>query len=88
MAQTLQLAGYDDPCKTYFHHLLKSYKKDDNPAPKPKLALPIPVIKRTLSWYKQHHSPQHQAISDLVCMAFFFLLRVGKYMMPSRSTVT
>jgi hypothetical protein len=66
---------------------LKSYK-DDDPAPKPQLALPVPVIQTAASRYEQHHSPRHRAISDLVCMAFFFLLRVGEYTMPSPGTHT
>jgi hypothetical protein len=95
VAQTLQLAGYDNPRKTYgskeldlpFHHLLKSYK-DDNPAPKPQLALPVPVIQTASSRFEHHHSPRDRAISDLVCMAFYFLLCVGKYTMPSPGTIT
>ena len=48
VAQTLLLAGYDDPRRTYgakesdlpFRHLLKSYR-DQDPAPQPQLALPL-----------------------------------------------
>jgi hypothetical protein len=95
MAQTLQLGGYDDPRKTYgakeldlpFRHLLKSYR-DSDPAPKPQLALPIPTIQTASSRYKPHHSPRNRAISDLTCMAFFFLLCVGEYTMPSPGTIT
>jgi hypothetical protein len=65
VAQTLQLAGYDDPRKTYgskeldlpFRHLLRSYM-DDDPAPKPQLALPVPVIQKASSRFEQHHSPR------------------------------
>jgi hypothetical protein len=95
VAQTLQLAGYDDPRRTYgskeldlpFRHLLKSYK-DDDPAPQPQFALPIATVQTAASRYEPHHSPRHQAISDLICMAFFFLLRVGEYTMPSAGTTT
>jgi hypothetical protein len=95
MAQTLQLAGYDDPRKTYgskeldlpFRHLLKAYK-DDDPAPTPQLALPIPTIQTAALRYQPHHSPWNQAISDLICIAFYFLLRVGKYAMPGPATIT
>jgi hypothetical protein len=79
VAQTLQLAGYDDPRKTYgakeldlpFRHLLKSYKEDD-PAPQPQLAIPIPTIQTAASRYEPHHSRHDRAVSDLICMAFFF----------------
>jgi hypothetical protein len=95
VAQTLQLAGYDDPRKTYgskeldlpFRHLLKSYK-DDDPAPKPQLALPIPTIQTAASRWQPHHAPRDRALSDLTCMAFYFLLRVGEYTMPSLGTTT
>ena len=95
VAQTLQLAGYDDPRKTYgakeldlpFRHLLKSYK-DADPAPKPQFALPLPTIQTAASRYEPHHSPQDCAISDLICMAFFFLLRVGEFTMPCPGTTT
>jgi hypothetical protein len=89
------IGGYDDPRKTYrakeldlpFRNLLKSYRGSD-PAPKPQLALPIPTIQIASSGYEPHHSPWNQAISDLTCMVFFFLLRVGKYTMPSPGTIT
>jgi hypothetical protein len=95
VAQTLQLAGYDDPRKTYgskeldlpFRHLLKSYK-DIDPAPQPQFALPISTIRTAASRYGPHHSPRDRAISDLICMAFFFLLRVGEYTMPRPGTTT
>jgi hypothetical protein len=95
VAQTLQLAGYDDPRKTYgakeldlpFRHLLKSYK-DADPAPKPQFALPLPTIRTAASRYEPHHSPRDRAVSDLICMAFFFLLRVGEYTMPRLGTTT
>jgi hypothetical protein len=95
VAQTLQLAGYDDPRRTYgskeldlpFRHLLKSYK-DDDPAPQPQLALPIAAVQTAASRYEPHHSPRHRAISDLICMAFFFLLRVGEYTMPGAGAST
>eukprot|EP00978_Attheya_sp_CCMP212_P011518 scaffold28430_cov58-Attheya_sp.AAC.2 len=51
VAQTLVLAGYDNPRRTYgakeldlpFRHMLKSMK-DRDPAPKPMLALPVETI--------------------------------------------
>eukprot|EP00978_Attheya_sp_CCMP212_P009588 scaffold22746_cov52-Attheya_sp.AAC.4 len=64
VAQTLVLAGYDDPMRTYgakeldlpFRHMLKSMK-DRDPAPKPMLALPVETIpKRQLQWRSTHGS--------------------------------
>jgi hypothetical protein len=95
VAQTLQLAGYDDPRRTYgskeldlpFRHILKSYK-DDDPAPQPQFALPMATVQTAASRHEPRHSALHRAISDLICIAFFFLLRVGEYTMPSAGTTT
>ena len=56
--------------------LLEGYKRDD-PAPEPKLAVPV-----TVPNHLAHHSgttPLRQAIGDLALIAFYFLLRVGEY---------
>jgi hypothetical protein len=58
VAQTLLLAGYDDPRRTYrskeldlpFRHLFKSYKNQD-PAPQPQLAIPVLTIKRAAAYH-------------------------------------
>jgi hypothetical protein len=51
VAQTLVMAGFDDPRRSHgandldlpFRHLLASYKTQ-NPAPKPQVALPVSVV--------------------------------------------
>jgi hypothetical protein len=95
VAQTLLLAGYDDPRRTYgakeldlpFRHLLKGYKEQD-PAPKPQLALPVATIERASAYYQAPHTPLIRATADLVTIGFFFLLRVGEYTMPRRNVRT
>jgi hypothetical protein len=95
VAQTLLLAGYDDPRRTYgakeldlpFRHLLKSYK-DQDPAPKPQLALPVATVERAAAYCQAPHQPLIRATADLVTIAFFFLLRVGEYTMPRRNVRT
>jgi hypothetical protein len=95
VAQTLLLAGYADPRRTYgaseldlpFRHLLKSYK-DQDPAPKPQLALPVATVERAAAYYQAPHPPLVRATADLVTIAFFFLLRVGEYTMPRRNVRT
>jgi hypothetical protein len=95
VAQTLVLAGFDDPRRTYgskeldlpFRHLLKSYK-DRDPAPKPQLALPVATVERAGAFHQAPNSPLTRATADLVTIAFFFLLRVGEYAMPKATART
>ena len=95
VAQTLLLVGFDDPRRTYgakeldlpFRHLLKSYK-DQDPAPKPQLALPVATIERAAAYHRAPNSARTRATADLVTIAFFFLLRVGEYAMPRRNVQT
>jgi hypothetical protein len=80
VAQTLLLlAGYDNPRRTYsgkeldlpFQHLLKGYKEQD-PAPKLQLVLPVTTIEHTGAY---HQAPQHAltwATADLIIIGFFF----------------
>jgi hypothetical protein len=60
--------------------LLKKYG-DENPPPEPKLAIPISTITAILEKYRW--SPHLSAVADLVIIAFFYLLRVGKYTSPA-----
>jgi hypothetical protein len=68
--------------------MFKSYRLDD-PPPQPQLALPVHTIKcagRTSE--APSPDPQVQATADLIVTAFFFLLRVGEYTMPSQKRRT
>ena len=95
VSQTLVLAGYPDPRRTYgakeldipFRHLLKAYK-DVDPAPKPQLALPVDTIQYAAAHFREPHDALSRATADLVTVAFFFLLRVGEYTMPTKKTRT
>ena len=95
VAQTIVLAGYPDPRRSYgstdldlpFSRLLKSYKSDD-PAPKPQLALPIRAIEGIVKFYWAKQTQAASAIADLLTIAFFFLLRPGEYAMTSSRSKT
>jgi hypothetical protein len=95
VAQTLLLAGYNNPRRTYgakeldlpFRHLLKGYKEQD-PAPKPQLALPVTTIEHAGAYHQAPHDALSRATADLTTIAFFFLLRVGEYTMPRRNVRT
>jgi integrase len=95
VAQTIVLAGYPDPRRSYgstdldlpFSRLLKSYKAAD-PAPKPQLALPIRAIQCVVDYYRAKQTLVASAIADLLTIAFFFLLRPGEYAMTSSRSKT
>jgi hypothetical protein len=95
VAQTLLLAGYNNPRRTYgakeldlpFRHLLKGYKEQD-PAPKPQLALPVTTIEHAGAYHQAPHDALTRATADLTTIAFFFLLCVGEYTMPRRNVRT
>jgi hypothetical protein len=96
VAQTIVLAGYDNPRRSFgskdldlpFSKLLCSYKTQD-PVPKPQLALPVGAIQCAVDFYENKKTPLAQAIADLLAIAFFFLLlRPGEYTMPTTKTKT
>ncbi|EJK60343.1 hypothetical protein THAOC_19318, partial [Thalassiosira oceanica] len=64
-----------------FQRLLKKYDEED-PAPKPKLAIPVSTVRKIADEYNM--SDHHSAVGDLVTVGFFFLLRVGEYTEPQR----
>jgi hypothetical protein len=94
VAQTLVMAGFDDPRRSHgtneldlpFRHLLASYKTQD-PAPKPQVALPASTIEHASAYY-QSPSANTRAAADLTTTAFFYLLRVGEYTMPKGTVRT
>jgi hypothetical protein len=62
--------------------LLKKFK-DEDPPPQPKLAIPVSTIQGIITKY--NFSPHHATVVDLVVVAFFCLLQVGKYTAPHNS---
>jgi hypothetical protein len=96
VAQTHMLAGYTDARRSHglkeldlpFQRLLGRYKLDD-PVPKPQLALPVATIAHAAAPATCPSStPKAKAVSDLITIAFFYLLRVGEYTFNRRLHVT
>lgn len=89
ISQAFVLASYGDPRREIygpelglaFTRLYHSYRQED-PAPKPQLALPISVLEDVMTNEGASPSLKNQALADLVVLAFFFLLRVGEYTPP------
>jgi integrase len=95
IAQTIVLAGYANPRRSYgskdldlpFSRLMKAYKCED-PAPQPQLALPARAVRVITAYYYTKQTPWATALADLLTIAFFFLLRSGEYAMPTSRNKT
>jgi hypothetical protein len=87
IATTFQLAHQPSPTyqdqgrATYWPALkqqIECYRRED-PAPHPKLAVPITVPHYLVLQGLSSINPKQRALGDLICIAFYFLLRVGEY---------
>ncbi len=58
--------------------MLKTYSKEDPPPDRVK-PIPIPVIRRIMAVALASQDAFNIAIADMICIAFFFLLRPGEY---------
>jgi hypothetical protein len=91
VAQKYVLDGHPDPRRASpAQHaldlpiacILKRFD-DEDPAPKPKLTVPVSTI--TAIATKYNFTKHHAAVADMVVIAFFYLLRVGEYTLPSNT---
>jgi hypothetical protein len=89
--QRLVLDGHPDPRRTSAgqHSLdlpiawLIKKSRDEDPPAQLKLAIPISTIMALSKNYRM--TPHLDAVTDLVIIAFFYLLRVGEYTTPQRA---
>ena len=58
--------------------MLKAYSNQDPPPNRVK-PVPIPVVRRIMAIANASNDPFNLAIADMICIAFFFLLRPGEY---------
>ena len=63
---------------THLRQQLEGYRRQD-PTPQPKLAIPITVIHFIITKSYFHTHSKQITISNLCCIAFYFLLQVGEY---------
>ena len=61
---------------------LRSYAKADDPPNRVK-PIPVQVIHHAANLARQHGTVESQAVVNMICMAFFFLCRPGKYTVPT-----
>jgi len=89
ITQKYVLDGYPDPWRALptqqsldlpIARLLKKYG-DEDPPPEPKLAVPISAITAIAEKYRW--TAHLSMVTDLVIIAFFYLLRVGEYTSPA-----
>ena len=83
VAQTYKLLGKPDPRVTdreidfRISRMYRAYAKQDPP---PHRVKPVPVqVLHRLATVAQHADPLTQGITDMIILAFFFLLRPGEY---------
>lgn len=65
--------------------LIRSWKKEDPPA-KRKKPVPVAVLDEATSHARRNANPANQAISDLIWIGFFWLLRPGEYLFTPTGT--
>ena len=89
VAQTFLAMGSADPRldegnKVDFRlqRQLKSYSKDDPPPNRVK-PVPVPVLRRIMVVADSAPCPVIKCTADMICIAFFFLLRPGEYAISS-----
>jgi hypothetical protein len=91
VAQKYVLGGHPDPRRASpaehaldlpIARILKRFD-DEDPAPEPKLAVPVSTI--TAVAKKYNFTKHHAAVADMVVVAFFYLLRIGEYTSPSNT---
>jgi hypothetical protein len=85
VGQTLSGMGSPDPRFTNqgkpefrLKRMLACYSKEDPPPDRVK-PIPVPILRHIMAHATLAGNPADQAIADMICLAFFFLLRPGEY---------
>ena len=91
ISKTIEMGGgvspiYREPGKYLLplERMVESYRRQD-PPPIPQLAVPVLVAESCYETGNQKNAtPRMRATGELSIIAFYFLLRIGEYTMPSR----
>ena len=85
IGQMFACVGSPDPCytpqgKLDFHlkQMLSCYSKANTP-PMHVKPIPVPILQHLMAQAQLGRDPVNQAMADMICLAFFFLLRPGEY---------
>ena len=65
--------------------MIEGMRRDD-PLPRPQLAVPVKLVREASLLALQGKSSKHLAITDLMVIAFYYLLRSGEYTKPKYVT--
>ena len=93
VGQTFDMAGYGDPrlANEHIHlaisRLYRSYANEDPPS-NSQIALPVSIFENISKHECQSTNHREKAAADLIIIAFFFLLRVGEYTLPTSTRQT
>ena len=85
VGQTLASVGAADPRLTIqgdvdfrLQRMLASYSRSDSPPSRVK-PIPVPILRHVMAQAVLGNSAHSLACADMICLAFFFLLRPGEY---------
>ena len=61
--------------------MIEGMRRED-PLPRPQLAVPVKLVREAAKMAMIHNDPKELAVTDLMIVAFFYLLRSGEYTKP------
>jgi hypothetical protein len=93
ISKTLELAGQPSPVyredqkyQVSIEKMIEGMRRAD-PLPRPQLAVPVKLVREASLLALKSGDPKHQAITDLMVIAFYYLLRSGEYTKPKYVTI-
>ena len=88
ISKTLELAGQPSPVyredqkyQVSIEKMIEGMRRAD-PLPRPQLAVPVKLVREASLIALQNDDPKHIALTDLMVIAFYYLLRSGEYTKP------
>ena len=88
VSKTLELAGQPSPVyrqdekyQVSIEKMIEGMRRAD-PLPRPQLAVPVKLVREASLIALEHDDPKHIALTDLMVIAFYYLLRSGEYTKP------
>lgn len=92
VSKTLKLAGQSSPIyrkdqkyQVNIEKMIKGMRRAD-PLQLPQLAVPVKLVRKASYLAQKSRNTKHQAITDLMVIAFYYLLQRGEYTKPKYVT--